>query len=238
MEQASRSQLIYAPLCDNRLYLRNPAKGYRTSLEATAEFLRKQVLGGEEVIILFHHLLENRYRETGEMHPGEEGGAGAVGREMQGALPLPAMIDSKYANIVLTPSDLGLTLDTSENAGVLPGAWYPARGNPGIYVSIIEPELIGAAILENHRATVNALDHVEGPALCYLVAFDLDRFDLAYALGTEHPAVDWSEHIQPRIKRSEASGSGWHRKHFPACLDRSDQPRKCPENCRDFHRRI
>ena len=43
-------------------------------------------------------------------------------------------------------------------------------------------------------------------ALCYLVAFDLDRFDLAYALGTEHPAVDWSDHIQPGIKNPKLPG--------------------------------
>ena len=106
----------------------------------------------------------------------------------------------------MTPSDLGLALETSEHAGMRPGAWYSASGNPGIYVSIIEPELIDAAILESHKATVNALDTIEASALCYLVAFDLDRFDLAYALGTEHPAVDWSDHIQPGIKDPRLPG--------------------------------
>jgi len=206
LEQARNSQLIYAPLCDTHLYLRNPARGHRTSLEAAAEFLRNQVWGGEKVIILFHHLLENRYRETGEMHTEEQGAAGAVSREMQTALPLPAMIDSKYANRVVTPTDLGLAVETSEHAGMRPGAWYRASGNPGIYVSIIEPELIDAAILENHKAAVNRLDSVEASALCYLVAFDLDHFDLAYALGTEHPAVNWSDHIQPGIKNPKLPG--------------------------------
>ena len=90
LDQARNSQLIYAPLCDTRLYLRNPVKGHRTSLEAAAEFLRNQVWGGEKVIILFHHLLEDSHRETAEMHTEEQGGAAAVNREMQGALPLPA----------------------------------------------------------------------------------------------------------------------------------------------------
>ena len=206
LEQARNSQMIYAPLCDSHLYLRNPAKGHRTSLEAAAEFLRNQVWGGEEVVILFHHLLENRYRETGEMHAKEQAGASAASKEMQGALPLPATIDSKYANIVVTPSDLGLTLEAPERAGMRPGEWYSASENPGIYVSIIEPELINAAILEGHKATANALDRVEASALCYLVAFDLDRFDLAYTLGTEHPAVDWSDHIQPEIKDPRLPG--------------------------------
>jgi hypothetical protein len=206
LEQARDSHLIYAPLCDGRLYLRNPVKGYRTSLEAAAEFLRNQVWGGENIIVLFHHLLESKYRETGEIHAEEQGGPGAVSGEIQGARPLPAIIDSKYASIVVTPTDLGIPSDTAEHSGMRPGAWYSASGNPGIYVSVIEPKLIDAMILESHKATVNTLDSMEASALCYLVAFDLDRFDLAYALGTEHPAVSWSDHIQPGIKNPKLPG--------------------------------
>jgi hypothetical protein len=53
LEQGSNSPLIYYPLCGGRLYLRNPAKGQRTALEAATEFLRNQVWGGEKVIIFF-----------------------------------------------------------------------------------------------------------------------------------------------------------------------------------------
>jgi hypothetical protein len=87
-----------------------------------------------------------------------------------------------------------------------PGAWYSASGNPGVYVSLIEPQLIDKAILESHKAAVNPLDSVEASSLCYLVAFDLDHFDLAYALGTEHPSVEWSEHIQPGMKDPKLPG--------------------------------
>jgi hypothetical protein len=206
LEQARKSQLIYAPLCDGRLYLRNPAKGYRTSLEAAAEFLRNQVWGGEEIVVLFHHLLESRYRESGEMHAEVPTGVATVSGEMQGARPFPAAIDSKYTNVVVTPSDLGVPLDDADRAGMRLGVWYSASGNPGVYVSIIEPGLVAATILESNKATVNTLDRVEASALCYLVAFDLDRFDLAYALGTEHPAVNWSDHIPPGIKNPKLPG--------------------------------
>ena len=75
LEQARNSQLPYAPLCDGRVYLRNPVKGHRTSLEAGAEFFRKQVWGGEKVTTVFHHLLEDSHRETAEIHTGQAGGA-------------------------------------------------------------------------------------------------------------------------------------------------------------------
>ena len=200
LEQAAESQLIYAPLCDGRLFLRNPVKGHRTTLESAAEFWRSKVWGGEKVIILFHHFLEDSHRETAEIYTGTRASAAAVNGERQGDLPFPAVVAPKYAGSLLTPSHIGLALETSGQADMRPGAWYSASGNPGIYVSLIEPRLIDTAILESHKATVNTLDVVEASALCYLVAFDLDRFDLAYALGTNHPAVDWSGHIQYGIK--------------------------------------
>ena len=206
LDQMRNSQLPYAPLCNGRLFLRNPVKGHRTSLEAGAEFFRKEVWGGEKVTMVFHHLLEDSHRETAKIHTEQQGGATAVNGEMQGVLPLPAFIDPKYAGRVVTPSGLAITLENSDLAGMRPGTWYPASGNPGIYVSLIEPELIDRAILESHKATVNTLGTVEAASLCYLVAFDLDRFDLAYSLGTEHPSVEWSEHIQPGMKDPKLPG--------------------------------
>ena len=47
-----------------------------------------------------------------------------------------------YADRLLTPSGLGIALEASERAGLRPGAWYSASGNPGVYVSLIAPELI------------------------------------------------------------------------------------------------
>jgi len=206
LEQARKSQLIYAPLCEGRVLLRNPVKGHRTSLEAAAEFVRDQVWGGEQVTILFHHLLEDSHRETAEMHTAKQGAAAAGEGEMQAALPLAAIIDSKYADRVLTPSGLGLALESSGHDGMRPGKWYPASENPGIYVSLIEPVLIDTAILDSHETTVSPLDKTEASSLCYLVAFDLDHFDLAYALGTEHPTVAWSDHIQSGVKDPRLAG--------------------------------
>ena len=69
---------------------------------------------------------------------------------------------------------------------------------------------------------------MEASALCYLIAFDLDRFDLGYALGTEHPRVGWSEHMLEQMRDPALARAGWHRKHQPADCDRSGQSRKTP----------
>ncbi|MGB5557449.1 MAG: hypothetical protein WBN04_05495, partial [Paracoccaceae bacterium] len=47
---AAASGLSYAPICDGRLYLRNPSTGSATSLERTTQFLRDHVWQGEELV--------------------------------------------------------------------------------------------------------------------------------------------------------------------------------------------
>jgi len=190
--QARTSRAIYQPLCEGRIYLRNPATGHRTTLEAAAEFLREHVWGGEKIISLGHILLGDAYRESGTIEPNAQPGANVNAGEDR---PLPALINSKYSDRLLTSSNLGIDLGGAEKTGMIPGAWYRANGNRGVYVSIVQPNLIDAAILQTQPKRVNNLDGVEASALVCLIAFDLDRFDLEYALGTEHPKVGWSEHM-------------------------------------------
>ena len=205
LEQAKKAQVPYVPLCDGRLFLRAPVKGHRTKLEAEAEFFRTQVPGGEDVAVMFHHLLEDSHRETAKLSAAEQHGAATVPSKTEDT-PVSANIDWKYADRVLTPSGLGIELEKGARAEVKPGLWYEASGNPGIYVSLIEPQLIEGTILASYKTAVNTLDSVEASSLCYLVAFDLDRFGLGYALGTEHPSVEWSEHIKPGAKDPKLPG--------------------------------
>ena len=205
LERGRASSLVFYPLCESRLYLRNPATGHRTTLEAAVEFLREHVWGGERIIDLGHNLLGDVHRETGTLETGSPAAAGAR-RTDSGDLPLPASIDSQYTNRLLTSANLGIDLEGHPRTGMLPGAWYPVLGNPGVYASILQPNLIEPSILGSYRNHVNALDSVEAPALCYLVAFDLDRFDLGYALGTAHPNVGWSEEALPQVRSAGLPG--------------------------------
>jgi hypothetical protein len=206
LEQARNSQLIHAGLCAGRVYLRNPAKGHRTSLEAATEFLRDQVWGGEQVIVLLHHLLQDRNRETGELRASPQTPGSAPPGGTPPEFPRAASIDPKYASQLVVSPNLEITLESPAANGMRPGAWYPARGNPGIYVSLLRPNFVAVEILQSHKDAVSSLDSLEASALCYLVAFDLDQFDLAYALGTEHPAVVWSDHILEQARDREIPG--------------------------------
>jgi hypothetical protein len=206
LDQGSSSHSIFAPLCERRLALRNPAVGHRTSLEAVTDFLRDEVWGGEEVVVLVRHLMADTHRETGKIQPEAQNAAerGAGGRPS--GFPRPAQIDPKYADRLLVSGDLGIAVEGTEKNGMIPGEWYAASGNAGIYVSMIRPNLLVPAILQSYKTLVNNLDWVEASALCFLVAFDLEQFQLAYALGTEHPKVGWSDHILPRMKDPKLPG--------------------------------
>jgi hypothetical protein len=202
LDQAKAAPRIFDPLCDGRLYLRNPAKGSRTSLETATEFLRDHIWGGEKIIGLGHVLMGDMNRETGKL----ASEAHMAPSANQVNLPLSARIDRAFADRLLSSANLGILTDGSLKGGLKPGEWYPASGNPGIFVSILQPILIDPAILASDRKSVNALDSVEASALCYLIAFDLDRFDLGFALGTEHPRVDWSAQVLPQMRNPGLPG--------------------------------
>jgi hypothetical protein len=116
LEQARTSRLPFYPLCEDRLYLRNPATGRRTTLEATADFLRDHVWGGEGVLRVGHLILGDRYRETGKLQ------AAPGGRSSGGVdLPLPALIDSQSAARGITSANLGIALESAPPGGMTPG---------------------------------------------------------------------------------------------------------------------
>ncbi len=204
LEKAKASAQVYSPLCDGRIYLRNAATGHRTTLEGATEFLREHVWGGENIIALGHILLGDVHREAGKTQA--EGKAAGGAPAQFNDRPLAAMIDERFASQALARGSLGIATEKAAPAGLSPGAWYPAEGNPGVFVSIVQPNLIDAALFKTYTGRVNALDGTEAGSLCYSVAFDLDRFVLGYALGTEHPQVGWSAHMLASMRDPKLPG--------------------------------
>lgn len=186
LDGAAGSRLAYAPLCDGRLYVRNLVTGHRTSLERITDFLRDHVYGGEEIISF---VKEQMYRDA-FLEPGMEQGATNCRAPGSTDLPPAAAVSAQSAARCLTPGSLALDV-MGTAAGYSPGRWYRVRDLPGVYVSAMTPGDMTAGLLapEPH---VNRLDAVESGALVYVVAFDLSDFDLHFALGTDHPRLDWS----------------------------------------------
>ena len=190
LEDAQRSALPYAPLCDSQLFLRNRVPGNFTTLERTTEFLRENVWGSETIIGFVR-------RELYSDHFAEKGAPATASPQTatetpDPARPLPALLGPAKSDNPIVPADLGVGLALPMNS-LAAGQWYQVSGLPGIYVSFLQPRAISPDILSGYRRTVNVLDSVESSALVYLVAFDLAQFDLGFAVGTDHPRVDWSD---------------------------------------------
>jgi hypothetical protein len=193
---ARDSPLAYAPLCGGRIYLRNPAEGRRTAKERVIDLLRDHVWHGEEITVLVRDLFyRDAYLATSSLamarvKPPPEAPRG----------PVPPRVSQAAFDRLLVPVDLGIGLEGAAAGRVAVGRWYPAQDNPGIFVTTLRPDLVSPEVIQDQKGRVAALDPVESAALVYLVAFDLEQFDLGFRLGTDHPRVGWSDQVLPTVR--------------------------------------
>ncbi len=200
LEQARRTGLPYAPLCDGRIYLRTVVAGTYTHLEEVTNFLRDHVWGGDRIV---NFVKEQFFRDAfAEKGSEVSASAGAVSSNA----PTPAQMDVEAAATAIVPEHLNLDLGGAESRGLAMGAWYPVSNVAGVYVSAIRPGAIADVILSGFRGRVSALDGVESNAVDYLVAFDLAGFELGFELGTDHPRVDWSGRELPAMHDDRLAG--------------------------------
>lgn len=191
LQEAARSGLPYAPICDQQLYLRNRGSGSRSARESMAEFLRGYVPFGESIITLLKDTLyEDAYLQTSEALDEAEAGAA-----------VEALGQAELRSHPVMRSNLRVDLIGTEEGRMEAGSWYAVQDAPGVYASVMQPGMVHPDIL-NRRGEANGLDGVENNADVHLFAFDLSRFEMGYELGTDHPAVTWS----PRPSGAGRSG--------------------------------
>jgi hypothetical protein len=200
LRRARESGLPYAPLCGERLYLRNQVAGTFTLIERVTDVLRDHVWGGDQIVTFVReHAFRDAFAETCR--------AGAEVREPEALASMPRSAQVRDADLgtCLDPPDLGIDVKSAP-AELQLGGWYAVNHTPGVFLSLMRPSAVSERILESYRNRVNSLDAAEAEALDYLVAMDLSQFDLHYALGTDHPRVGWSERILPQERDPHLSG--------------------------------
>ena len=204
---ASRHAAPYVTLCNDAVALRLPTAGRRTRLEWTTDFLRDHVWVGEALTVLVR---DNLYSDSqllrGELIASNPATSmPAETSRMATGVPSSAWIQANHAEDLLVPVGLGLRLEPPQPR-LRVGAWSPAAGNPGIFVSVLRPGLVMGDILESPPLGGGKLDAVEAEALTYLVAFDLARFEMGFAVGTDHPRVGWSERVRQEMRDDSMPG--------------------------------
>ncbi|MDQ2092280.1 hypothetical protein [Marimonas arenosa] len=194
LNQARKSGLAYAPICDGRLFLRNRVTGAKTNIEATTDFLRDHVWGGESIV----RFVKKNFFKDSELETSETVGTGGQSGAQTGPAPMKGRVPPQEQPVISTLLDVAL--EGTDPTRMTIGQWYPVAGLEGVFASAFQPRAISPEVFEIPGA--NRLDNIESNATGYMIAFDLALYDFGYAVGTDHPALGWSgrppRSIRPR----------------------------------------
>jgi hypothetical protein len=181
---ARQSGLAYAALCGGKLFLRNRVTGARTNVEATTDFLRDNVWGGESIV----RFVRDSFFRDAELETSNTVGTGGNGGAADGPPPMKGKVPASEERVISTLLSLGIS--GTDPGSMTIGQWYQIAGLEGVFASAFEPRAISDDILKGPGA--NRLDSVEARATGYMTAFDMSLYDIGYAVGTDHPALGWS----------------------------------------------
>jgi len=185
LSEAQGTGLPYAPICDGKLFLRNKVRGSRTNIEATSEFLRDNIWGGESIV----RFVRDSFFKDSQIETSKELGVGDIDASAAGPTPMLARTSPEDRRVISTLLDIDLT--GTEPGRMAIGLWYPATGLRGVFASTFQPRAISEEVM-NGPGTTNRLGSVEAKATGYMVAFDMGLYDIGLAAGTDHPALGWS----------------------------------------------
>ena len=206
LREGRNSNKPYTPLCNGRLYLRNKTKGHKTTMEWATDFLRNYIVAGEKITVFIREqFFQDAFLNTSEIVSALKKGIGLAGPRPPGT-PTRPLISQLYKDHFLIAEELGIDLDNEIGHKALIGRWYPVKHLSGVFVSLIQPQLVSEEVIQSQKKQVNALDEIESAALSYMIAFDLDQFEFGFAMGTEHPRVDWSDRVHQSIRDNSLPG--------------------------------
>jgi hypothetical protein len=195
----------YQALCQGQLLLVLRQEGFQPTIEKGAEMLRWFAgdLGEGIINSVKEHFFQDRYRVEGETQEADKAAGAAPGLSAATG-PTRAQIQPGKEDQTLSSRELGLQ-PVSETPNLLAGQWYGLKNFDGVYTSLMLPGLVPSEIQKSHKDRVNALDNIEGSAVVYSLAVDLDQYSLGWGHGTDHPGVGWSERAV-NIKKDNPHG--------------------------------
>lgn len=196
----------YSPICDNRLYIRNKANGYQPNMERAVQMLRENLGSLGEAIInkAKDAVFEDKYKEDASLVKG-----GSDKRTYESKALKRARLNEKFVGQAISNHRLGVRLPSGYDAKALnAGEWYPASNVANVYVSVVTPGMVSPEILNSHKSRVIPLNPDESNAIAYLIAFNMQKFTMGWAHGTNQPGIGWSERVTPEQRQALGGGPG------------------------------
>ncbi len=186
----------YEMICNNLIAIRfdQPvaatfsASGIADSIRGATTWMGLAGLG--EDIANFGKLIVNTV-DSPEIK--EKVGQGSV-EDKQKLVQGPPGANVQKEGTTIGRTSLGIELNETvlpKDKQMLAGQWYPTKNFPGVYVSIINPQMVPASVLASYPTHVGALNEQEKNAAVNIVAFDLTQFTFGWSRGSDLD-VAWS----------------------------------------------
>lgn len=192
---ARASKVPYASLCGGRIFLRNTVEGYATDLEKVTDLLRDTVWKGDDIVgFVRDSVYQDAFREDGRTQRTDDNSDAAI-------TPLPdALLKPQSQDMSIAAEGFGLGVGQGRDRSMRIGRWYPVPGGDGVFASVMRPGDVAPDVVERNKAMLGPLDAMEASALSYFVAFDLDLHEMRFAMGTDHPRLNWSARVPPATR--------------------------------------
>ncbi len=181
-------------LCNNMVLVRQQRPGSTSRIELATDILRETRVGDWLVEKLKPMLI--RAPEVAE----NQAGRAAVPGENSPESPVDALVAPSFAKLAHKPKLLNIaTAANDQNMSY--GRWYKTVQHPGVYVSVLTPSAIAPAILASYPDRVDPFGGSksgiqESGSVVYMLAIDMDRYGFGYAIGADHPNVEWSVKVK------------------------------------------
>ena len=197
----------FVPICGEAVYLRNATKGNKTTMEATADFMRKRIPGSETITSLVKGtLFRDKYVKKSKVQYGKKKKTLTDSNDISVIWPKKTAIEDSFLEATLSAPDLGIDLENKSPGTMTCGKWYAVKNQPGMFLCVLQPKMVAIDIALRQKGLVRPLEKVESSALVFCVAFDLRLFTIGFVLGTEHPGVEWAKGVKPSVMNTRIPG--------------------------------
>ncbi len=181
-------------LCNHMVLVRQQRPGSTSRIELATDLLRETRVGDWLVEALKPMLI--RPPEAAE----SQASIGKLPVESNPESPVDALVAPTFAKLAHKPKLLNIETEAGDQ-NMSYGHWYKALRHAGIYVSVLAPSAIDPAILASYTDRVSPMgapgtSSQEAGSVVYMLAVNMDRYGFGYAVGADHPNVDWSSRVK------------------------------------------